>query len=160
MKKTIKTVDNQKQNKYYLIPLDKLEMCMERENEAKQIMKLMAEKRPKKIVNFFEEGFKGAIVLLKILDESSSPLTAGELSTKLNVSTARIAVAITKLSSLGLISKTKSSSDARQTLVELTPLGEIKLRQREAELLQLLAGFLQKLNDTEIASIFSIIKKI
>ena len=160
LKKVTKIVDNEIQNKYYLIPLDNLEMTMSRESEAKEIMSIMAQKRPKRVINFFEEGFKGALVLLKILDKSTSPLTAGELASKLNVSTARIAVAITKLSSLGLIQKTKSINDARQTLVELTPLGKTKLRQKENDLLQLLADFLEKLNDTEVSSLLSIIKKI
>lgn len=133
---------------------------MERENEARLIMTLMSQKKPKRVVNFFESGFKGAVVLLKILYTENRPLTAGELSTKLNVSTARIAVAITKLSELGWISKTKSSIDARQTLVELTPLGKDKLCERENELLQLVCEFLQKLTDDEISSLISIIQKI
>ncbi|MGN1450749.1 MAG: MarR family winged helix-turn-helix transcriptional regulator [Eubacteriales bacterium] len=74
----------------------------------------------------FEEIYKrnaGCGALIKFLDESKKPVTAGDISRFMNVSTARVAVLLKKLEAKGLIVKETDLSDARVTAVRLSEEG-------------------------------------
>ena len=51
------------------------------------------------------------------------PITAGAISEKLGISTARVAVLLKKLEAKGTISRLRDPADARKTLVQLTDSG-------------------------------------
>ncbi len=54
---------------------------------------------------------------------SDGEVIAGDLSRKMNVSSARIAALLKKMEQGGLITRHSSSVDARRTVVEITPTG-------------------------------------
>ena len=67
-----------------------------------------------------KEGLKAVI---KLLISEKGKLTAGAISEKLCISTARVAVLLKKMEARNLITKQKSKTDARVTIVELTEEG-------------------------------------
>ena len=73
-----------------------------------------------KSYNSHKEGLKAVI---KLLTSENGKMTAGAISQKLCISTARVAVLLKKMESRNLITKQKSKTDARVTIVELTKEG-------------------------------------
>lgn len=66
---------------------------------------------------------RGFGFVLSYLEQADSEVNAGDLSKKLNVSTARIAALLKKMEQSGLITRRTSPKDARRTVVEITPSG-------------------------------------
>lgn len=102
---------------------------------------------------------KGLYVILRLIDKSEKEIVAGDIAQKLNVSTARVAVALKTLEEKKWIKKYKSKTDARKTVVKLTPLGENILRERMNYLSELVEQFLNKLTEEEIYQLLNIIDK-
>ena len=65
----------------------------------------------------------GLGAVLRLLYLADQPVTAGTISEKLHVSTARVAVLLKTLVAKGLVTKGRDPVDARVTVVALTPLG-------------------------------------
>ena len=86
-------------------------------------------------INMQDAGMFG---VLGLLSRSSAPLTAGDVSKELGVSTARVAVLIRKMVEKKLIRKEASASDARIVELKLAPHGREVLeeiqKQRTAQL--------------------------
>lgn len=114
----------------------------------------------RKIINTFEEGYKGLYLILKVIRDHSGEIIAGEIASKLNISTARVAVALNTLERKKYIIKHKSKDDRRKTVVELTETGLKVLGMRETKLLILFNSILESLDKEEINKIISIIYKI
>lgn len=68
----------------------------------------------------------GVTAILQILYEAKSEVTAGDISKNMNVSTARVAVLLRKMSENGLIEKSGIPRDARIVVVNLTEVGKKK----------------------------------
>lgn len=81
-----------------------------------------------------DEVQAGIGAVLKLLAESSQPVTAGRISDALNISTARVAVLIRKMVGKGLVTKEQGLLDARITIVRLTDLGEKTIREMKEEM--------------------------
>ena len=91
-----------------------------------QIERMLAELEGIHPVAFFrrmDETQAGIGAVLRLLHTSEEEITAGKISEVLNISTARVAVLIRKMAAKGLITKARSSADARVTMVGLTELG-------------------------------------
>ena len=91
-----------------------------------QIERMLAELERIHPVAFFrrmDETQAGIGAVLRLLYTSEEEITAGKISEVLNISTARVAVLIRKMAAKGLITKARSSADARVTMVGLTELG-------------------------------------
>ncbi|MBD5471867.1 MAG: winged helix DNA-binding protein [Lachnospiraceae bacterium] len=73
--------------------------------------------------NNIESTQRGFGFILSYLERANKEVTAGDLSKKLNVSTARIAALLKKMEKNGLITRHTSQKDARQIIVEITPAG-------------------------------------
>lgn len=133
---------------------------MQTREQAELLLSKLIEKQPKDIIEYFNDGFKGRILVLKALDSAKQNLTAGELATQLNVSTARMATALNNLCAKGLVVREKTPQDARKTIVKLTTLGKAKIVEREKIIIDKTARFLGKLNENEIATLFSLVEKL
>lgn len=132
---------------------------MERKELIEDLIKSLSSIKPQKAPESLDNGLKGAVVLLKMLsgDEVKS---SGELASKLNVSTARIAVALNNLESKGYIERTKDSLDARKTLVKITENGKEELFRREEIIKQHLLNSLSNLTNDDLQMLINIINKI
>lgn len=132
---------------------------LKRDEVAKEILKSVGKKSCKHLTSFLNEWTKGLYVILRVIENFEDEVVAGDISTALNVSTARMAVALATLEAKKWIKKHKSVNDARKTVVELTDLGRSVLREREEELVEIIKLFLNKLNDEEVMQLLNIIKK-
>lgn len=131
----------------------------ERTEIAWEILNSVGKKNCKHLTSFLDDWTKGLYVILRIIDKSETEVVAGDISNALNVSTARIAVALATLEAKKWVKKHKSALDARKTVVELTPLGCEVLRIQEEKLIVIIKSYLDKLNDEEVMQLLNIIKK-
>lgn len=114
----------------------------------------------KQILNILEEGYKGLFVILKVIKHYPGEVIAGDISAKLNISTARVAVALNTLESKGYVVKHKGNSDKRKTVVELTTLGNEVLEARENKVQSFIDNILGCLTIEERKQLINILKKI
>lgn len=78
---------------------------------------------PRFFYNKIEATQRGFGFVLSYLEHADKEVNAGELSKKLNVSTARVAALLKRMEQSGLITRHTSPKDARRTVVEITPAG-------------------------------------
>lgn len=114
----------------------------------------------KKIVNTLEDGYRGMYVILKFVRDNMRETVAGDISKNLNISTARVAVCLNSLEKKGYIVKSKSKTDGRVTVVEITDLGKSVLAKREGEIKELIQLLFSNLSEEEVVQLINIIKKI
>lgn len=114
----------------------------------------------RKLARLLEEGYKGMYSILRILNENKTETLAGDLAKRLDISTARIAVAIKNLEQKGYVKRKKADDDKRKVVVELLPKGEAALHAREEKLFAVLTEYMQKLTDEELACFLSVSKKM
>lgn len=91
------------------------------------------ETRPREFVNRLNETQAGIGAVLKLLCQEKRALTAGEISERMQVSSARIAVLLKKMEAKNLVVRSKDASDRRITVVSLSDNGQNVVRQIEAE---------------------------
>ena len=133
---------------------------MQNRKQAELLLSKLIEKQPNDIIEYLNDGLKGCFLILKTLSSAKQDLTAGDLATRLNVSTARMATALNNLCEKGLIVREKAQKDARKTIVKLTTLGKENIVEREQIIIEKTAKFLSRFTESEIAALFSFIEKI
>lgn len=114
----------------------------------------------RKVLTTLEDGYKGLFVILKVIRDYQGKIIAGDISSKLEISTARVAVALKTLERKKYIIKHKAKDDARKTIVELTELGKKVLEDRENEILNLMDDLFDKLELDELQQLLNIINKL
>ena len=77
-------------------------------------------------------GISNVLCFLMCADHE---VTAGEISDYMNVSTARVAVLLKKMSDKGLIEKHADPSDARRVMVAITDSGKALFEEQQREIL-------------------------
>jgi DNA-binding MarR family transcriptional regulator len=97
---------------------------------------------------------------LKLIKNSETEVVAGDIATSLNISTARVAVALKTLECKKLIKTYKSNEDARKKVVMLTEQGNVELKEWDNKLVGLATNFLEKLTDDEVNQLVNIINKV
>lgn len=127
---------------------------------SQEFHELVCKGHSRKFADFLQDGFSGMFVVLKYIKETEGEISAGDISQKFCVSTARTAVILSNLQKKGYITKTKSSADARKTLVQLTEQGKEAILKREEKIISMIDELLDKLTDQEAESLYNIIKKI
>lgn len=79
---------------------------------------------PSEYFQKFDMNAAGIRAILKLLNETDSKVTAGKISERMNVSTARVAVLLRKMEAKGLIEKERDITDARVVVVKLSEHGK------------------------------------
>lgn len=104
---------------------------MATQEEADLIFKRLKESSPICFFRRIDETNAGIGAVLHYLYDTGTPVTAGNVSERLDVSTARVAVLLKKMAAKGLIEKTSDKKDARITVVRLSEQGKetvVKIR--------------------------------
>lgn len=114
----------------------------------------------RRLIGLIDDGYKGMFVILRILQESSNDIVAGELAKKMNVSTARIASALNSLESKSYIKRESEKNDARKVVIRLTEQGAIALEERKKYISEMVTPMLNNLTENEAATLFSLLKKL
>ena len=130
------------------------------EISAMQIYELFMKINLKELINIILSGFSGVFLLLKILRNKRKAMAAGELSSKMKVSSARMAAMLNNLSQKGYIKKEKTEDDGRKTIVTITKDGQNALAKREGKVVGLIDKLLKKLSSKEIKNLLDICKKL
>ncbi len=100
------------------------EIVLATNEQIESVLRKFEKATPKDFFKCVDGAQLGMTAVLRLLNESDAPQTAGAISDALEVSTARVAVLLRKMVSKGLVTKDSSVMDARVTLVELTPQGK------------------------------------
>ena len=130
------------------------------EISAMQIYELFMKINLKELINIILSGFSGVFLLLKILKNKRKAMAAGELSSKMKVSSARMAAMLNNLSQKGYIKKEKTEDDGRKTFVTITKDGQNALAKREGKVVGLIDKLLKKLSSKDIKNLLEICKKL
>ena len=96
---------------------------MSTRKEAWEFLEKLSSCIPRFFYNKIEITQRGFGFVLSYLEKADGEVHAGDLSKKLNVSTARIAALLKKMEQNGLITRHPSQQDARRTVVKITPAG-------------------------------------
>lgn len=102
----------------------------------------------------------GMEAILQLLLEADQTLTAGMLSEAMNVSTARMAVLLRKMSEKGLIVKETHALDGRVTVVRLTEYGEAIAGKKREEALRQIGAVIDKVGMERMLEFIRISKEI
>lgn len=97
---------------------------MATKEQIETLMEQLKKAPPSECFEKFDMSTAGIRAILKILNETDDKVTAGDLSECMNVSTARIAVLLKKMTAKGLIEKEHDSADGRVVVVKLTDRGK------------------------------------
>lgn len=99
--------------------------------------------------------FQGQGKILLILSDSDN-LSQRDLVERLNMTPQSVAEFVRKLESRGLVSRKKSTTDKRVTIVSLTKEGRIETEKRT----RIIPKYLRALNDEELKQLNNILDKI
>lgn len=107
---------------------------MATEEQVDEFIALVDETRPVHLFHHIDETTVGAGGIMRMLccaKEGDDPVTAGAIAEELHVSTARVAALLKNMEAKGLIARERAISDARVTVVTLTPRGRALARRIE-----------------------------
>ncbi len=102
------------------------------DDEIREIIKKLEAIKPKKLIDDCHVNREGIIHALIYLYTIKKPVSAGDISKKLGVSTARVAVILRKMQEKELITKKSDPSDARKVVISITSKGEAFIDQRKS----------------------------
>lgn len=120
---------------------------MSTRKEAQAFLETLYSCIPRFFYSEIEATQRGFGFVLSYLEQADSEVNAGDLSKKLNVSTARIAALLKRMEKSGLITRHASPKDARKTVVEITPTGIAlvdKMREQTLKKIELLLTQISK----------------
>lgn len=103
--------------------------------EARILIQRMADNRPKAFFKQFDDTNAGIGCVLRYLSEADRPVSSGEISEFMHVSTARVAVLLRKMAEKNLILKNGDPDDARKTMVTLSEHGMECVKEKQEEFL-------------------------
>lgn len=108
---------------------------MERDNLAEILFQELRCNTSTSLGEILNEFNRGEIGVLGYLAFEKDEATAGELSEKLNVTTARAAKILNSLEAKGYIKRTEDNQDKRKTLVVITQNGETLAKKAKKEVI-------------------------
>lgn len=114
----------------------------------------------RKITRILEDGSKGMYCILRIIRDSAGEVLPVDIAKKMDISTARVAVAMKALEKRGFIEKTPSARDGRKIVVKATDAGLRALSGREAVICGLIETFLRKLDADEAQTFVALSEKL
>ena len=133
---------------------------MNRKEEVQELLNSLYTISARQCFDFLSNKLRGSYPLLRLLKENKEGLSSGTLAKELNVSTARIAVALYSLECKKLVVRKKNKDDARQVIVCITNEGIKKVDKIEEEIMNYFIESLNKLNDHDLIEFKKIINKL
>lgn len=128
-----------------------------------QIEKIHSEMEKAQPVDFFKSINKtqaGIGAVLRMLYDSKETVTAGDISEALDISTARVAVLLKKMTAKGLITKEQASDDARVTVVQLTEHGRDIVKIMRDDLFSQIGAIIDTVGEERLMEFIEIAKEI
>lgn len=103
---------------------------------------------------------RGEMAVMRLLMTEGEPMTAGELSRTLSMTTSRIAAVLGSLEKKGMLERRTDETDKRRVLAVLTEQGKDVCRARRAHALQDMTATLTCLGEEDAAHFVRIMKRI
>lgn len=124
------------------------------------VMKRLHERPPEDTLRKFNDDNAGINCMLKYLEQVGRPVSAGEISEYMHVSTARVSVLLRKMSERNFIIRENSSKDARRLMISLSERGRAEdLRHRE-EMINIFGRIIDKIGKERMEEFISITNDI
>ena len=133
---------------------------MSTQDDALELLQKLSQCRLAAFFNDVDLLQKGSCFVLAYLKQSNEEVIAGDLAKELRVSTARIAVLLKKMEKNGLILRYNSASDARKTVVKITPKGTAYADQVREQLLSKAELLIEKVGKQDLDELIRIFWKI
>ena len=130
------------------------------DEKALHYLQTLFNSRPKKFVREVDSQSRGLQMILHFLAKANGEICAGDLSRRFNVSTARIAVALKKLSSKGLIETTSSLEDGRKVVVKITEKGREEVKKNVDEMVDFMKFLMNGIGEEDLNEFLRIFAKI
>ena len=115
---------------------------------------------PANVFKRFNETNAGIGAVLRFLHENDAPVTAGQISSALNISTARVAALLKKMTNRELIIKETGVQDARTTLVSLSPKGAKSASCMQEDLYRQVGNLIDRIGSERLCEYIAIAKEI
>lgn len=116
----------------------------------KRFLDELFEVRPKTFFRQVDDCNRGLFMIMRMLFDAEQPVLAGEISEKLELSTARVATALKTLESRGNIVRHAAESDRRKVEVSLTEQGKKALSRATDELFSLIGFMIEQVGEKDI----------
>lgn len=113
--------------------------------ETLAIMQRIHESHPRKFFKPLDDTTAGVNCVMRMLYREKQPLSAGQISERMGVSSARVAVLLRKMDSKGLILREESPKDARKSMISLTYEGKKKAEEMNEERISVFQGIINRL---------------
>ena len=115
---------------------------------------------PRPFFSEVEESQKGTGFVLAYLVNADGEVIAGDIAREMNVSTARIATLLRTMEKNGLVIRCNSTTDARRTVVKLTPAGMERAAGLREQILQKMETLLEKVGKEDLKEFMRVARKI
>lgn len=129
----------------------------------KQVMEVIDKLKASKPIEFFkgiDEINSGMRFIMMYLDAVNNDVYASELSEKMNISRARIAILIKKLIAKDFVVKIKSGSDARKDIIKLTEKGKSEINKEKERVFNNIAKVIDSLGIKKVNQFIELSTKI
>ena len=133
---------------------------MERDNLAEILFQELRCNTSTSLGEILNEFNRGKIGVLGYLAFEKDEATAGELSEKLNVTTARIASILNSLEAKDYIKRTEDNKDKRKTLVVVTKKGKALAKKAKKEVIDKITKVINEIGEEEAKEYIRITLKI
>ncbi len=133
---------------------------MERNNLAEILFQELRCNTSTSLGEILNEFNRGEIGVLGYLAFEKDEATAGELSEKLNVTTARIASILNSLEAKDYIKRTEDNKDKRKTLVVVTKKGKALAKKAKKEVIDKITKVINEIGEEEVKEYIRITLKI
>ena len=127
---------------------------------ATKLLKDLWDNRPNRFNNFLDEFNKGEFGLLNYIYFETKEVSAGMLSEKLKVSTARIASILNSLEAKKLIKRKIGTDDKRKVVVEITTKGKEIINKYQEEVVNKVSYIISKIGQEKAKQYFDIMLEI
>lgn len=128
--------------------------------QVEQVLELLRESNPEDCFKKMNETTMGVGAVLMYLKKAREPVSAGQISQRMNVSTARVAVLLKKMESRGLLVTGGSPTDARVRVARLSAQGERAAVRLEKELYDQTAYLIERVGAERLAEFACISREI
>lgn len=127
---------------------------------ATELLKDLWDNRPNRFNNFLDEFNKGEFGLLNYIYFETKEVSAGMLSEKLKVSTARIASILNSLEAKKLIKRKIGTDDKRKVVVEITTEGKEIIKKYQEEVVNKVSYIISRIGQEKAKQYFDIMLEI
>lgn len=133
---------------------------MATDEQISNILRQMMCAHPAKFYKHMDDTRAGIGAVLRLLYKAQTPVTAGTISDKLEISTARVAVLLKKMEAKGLITKEKDPIDARVTIVKLTDFGKQTIENMWQDIRSQMGQVIDEIGEDRLLEYIEISKEI